>query len=546
MFKIKFEKNSIFYKYFRKFSGYLLIPFAVLCIILYGFYFNSLINSSKEELQNFELKYLNYVDKNLEKISEMVNKFSVDNSTVKCAYSSLEELQTKELESVNKIYGIIGEYKNNYDFIDSIHIYFPKSDYVLSSINASNIEDFYKKDIICEIERNKEYIYLYNSGKKFDFCMPFYTQRKIGYILIITTNDNIFLHNNFLTPIIKNIQLNYGNEMFDIYASNHDISKFEFMTGTKKYNISFFDFIINMEYDYSANLDVGLALVLFFATILISVVLSTVVSAIMSSYYQREVAMIITKYEPFFITKNQKDELDIISFNIANLLQSNKQISLELSDKLHEIQQLQIKLLQSQLNPHFIFNTLNSICMYITVNCSNSELPVKMISILSSLARQALDIDKYFCTISDEIEYTKKYIEIEQIKYDYKFDVVWNVDETVLNSEIVKFILQPVVENAIYYGFRPLFPEYAGNITINIGQKNKLILITIKNTGIPIDKDKAEEINKSFEEFVLPSSHVGLTNTMLRIKTIYGQEYVGTIGVDNDGYTQVILKVPFN
>ena len=269
-------------------------------------------------------------------------------------------------------------------------------------------------------------------------------------------------------------------------------------------------------------------------------------SAIMSYYYQSELSALITKYEPYFVTENQKNELETISFNISNILHVNEEISVELSQKLREVQEMQIKLLQSQINPHFIFNTLNSLCMYITVNCSNSELPVKMISILSSLARDALDVDKYFCTISDEIEHTKKYIEIEQIKNNYKFDVIWNVDPNLLKNRIIKFVLQPIVENAIYYGFRPIFPEYAGTITIKIERKKRFILITLKNTGVPIDKDKADEINKSFNTNISPSSRIGLANTMLRFKTLYGPEYVGNICVDDDGYTQVVFKVPFN
>ena len=500
--------------------------------------------SSKQQLNIFELNYLYYVNRNLEQISSIINKFSVDNSVVECAYSSKKELQNKHLESVKKIYSYIGEYINNYDFIDSIHLYFPNSDYVLSTINAADIDDFYKNDIIYEMEREKDFFRFFKTERDCDFCLAVYHNKKLNYILMITTNSKVFLSNSMITPMIKNIQLNYDGDTFNIYKSVDDKSKSPFSTGIKNNELDFYEFEINIGYDYTENLHIGSILIVLFAVLFLSLALAIILSAIMSYYYQKEVSMIITKYEPFFITDNQKNELDTISFNIANLLQTNEQISGELSQKLQMIQELQIKLLQSQINPHFIFNTLNSLCMYITVNCSNYEFPVKMISLLSSIAREALDIDKYFCTISEEIEYTKKYIEIEQIKYNYKFDVVWNVDETILNEKIIKFILQPIVENAICYGFRPIFPEYAGTINITIEKKDNLVQFIIKNTGVPIDHKKVRELNKSFETIISPSSHIGLINTVLRIKTNYGNEYVGNIGIDEDGCTRVILRFP--
>ena len=135
-----------------------------------------------------------------------------------------------------------------------------------------------------------------------------------------------------------------------------------------------------------------------------------------------------------------------------------------------------------------------------------------------------MDVKNIMTSINKEIEYTKKYIEIEAIKHLYNFDVVWNVSPDVQNQMVIKMILQPLIENALQHGIYPLNKKH-GKIKINIFVKNSKLYISVSDNGIGIQKEQLKMINEKLNKNKKPlTKHIGLQNINYRLKLIYGNK----------------------
>lgn len=239
-------------------------------------------------------------------------------------------------------------------------------------------------------------------------------------------------------------------------------------------------------------------------------------------------------------TATYSSELDIIINNIVSLLDK-----LNISEKTIAKQYLDLKksqsvIMQNQINPHFIYNTLNSVNLYIE-NCHeyNSDVS-KMLTNLSSMMHYIMDTKNIMISINKEIEYTKKYIETESIKRLYGFDVVWNISENIKKQTVIKMILQPLVENALQHGIYPL-KSRRGKIEINVYVKNSKLFISVSDNGVGIPKEQLKAINKNLDKNKMPSTkHIGLQNVNYRLNLtylnksnikLYSKENVGTTAI---------------
>ena len=130
--------------------------------------------------------------------------------------------------------------------------------------------------------------------------------------------------------------------------------------------------------------------------------------------------------------------------------QSNTKI--QLSERRYRQVVAELVALQYQINPHFLFNTLQSINFEI-LNITQKPIFVNtMIEHLSEILRYSLENPLQMANIGEEIEFTKKYIEIQRYRFDENFDVTWDYDEDILNHKTLRLLLQPIIENSINYG----------------------------------------------------------------------------------------------
>lgn len=181
----------------------------------------------------------------------------------------------------------------------------------------------------------------------------------------------------------------------------------------------------------------------------------------------------------------------------------------------------ELKALQAQINPHFLYNTLDSIVWMSEVG--NNKDVVEMTSSLAKLFRVSISRGKEYITVEEELAHVKSYLTIQKIRYGNKLDYDINVDETLLQIKIIKIIIQPIVENAIYHGIKNIPGQ--GKININIVKEKDKMIISIKDDGIGMTRETIKGIfNRSCDESIHLGG-VGVRNVDERIKLNYGDEY---------------------
>ena len=203
-------------------------------------------------------------------------------------------------------------------------------------------------------------------------------------------------------------------------------------------------------------------------------------------------------------------------------------------EKIKYLREYEIKALHSQINPHFLYNTLDTI-----IWMAEFEDNEKVISITKSLAnyfRLSLSNGHEKIPLKDEIMHTKEYLFIQKQRYEDKLSYFFNIeDESLLSIEVPKIIIQPIVENSIYHGIKNLSGN--GIITIDVYRENSTINISVKDNGIGFEK--AKQFKKS------KTGGVGIKNVDKRIKFYYGKNY-GVFRNENNKNegAEVIIKIP--
>ena len=229
-------------------------------------------------------------------------------------------------------------------------------------------------------------------------------------------------------------------------------------------------------------------------------------------------------------------EVERIVSNIMKLINKNKNLEIELEKGLEKLNKIHFAALQLQINPHFLYNTLNSIGIKVRKENPQSRIP-KMINNLASLMRISLDNKNELITVECECEYTRIYIDLLRQRYGDIIDV--NIDYGDTGTyRIIKLILQPIIENAVYHGI--LKSGRHGLISIMFKKENNNLKITVSDNGVGMTEEEYSRLNESINKsYVLEDKeHLGLKNVNERIKILFGNEYgIEITGAENCGTT---------
>ena len=199
----------------------------------------------------------------------------------------------------------------------------------------------------------------------------------------------------------------------------------------------------------------------------------------------------------------------------------------------------ELKALQAQINPHFLYNTLDSI-IWMSEAGENDEV-VEMTSALARLLRQSISNDQEEVELEKEIEYVKNYLTIQKMRYKDKLEFFIYVDPRVAHVPIIKLVLQPLVENAIYHGIK--YKETKGNLKIYAKPVDGRVEIVVADDGIGMDEDVMEHI---FDEHRKEQKRngVGVPNVQKRLQLQYGSEYGIRYESVKGAGTKVVITIP--
>lgn len=206
-----------------------------------------------------------------------------------------------------------------------------------------------------------------------------------------------------------------------------------------------------------------------------------------------------------------------------------------------EQKELELKQLQNQINPHFIYNTLESIHMMAEIN-DDMETSI-MAEYFGEIIRYSMNRRINTVTLKEEIKIIDNYIYLQKIRFDQLFYIENMIPEELLNCEITKMIIQPLIENAIYHGLS----ECSGNgkIIIQGTRVDDNLLLTISDNGIGISEEKLEELNDYINDNNHNFNGIALRNINRRLKLNYGENYnLKIFSVEGKG-TSMVLTLPF-
>jgi len=206
----------------------------------------------------------------------------------------------------------------------------------------------------------------------------------------------------------------------------------------------------------------------------------------------------------------------------------------------NERRKSELDALQSQINPHFLYNTLESIVWMVEGERNNEA--VFMLSQLAKLFRISLSKGSTVITVKDELQHAQSYMNIQKIRYKNTFSISFHVDPAIYGYCTVKLILQPILENAINYGVSGM--DDCGEITVTGRLEGSNLILAVTDNGMGMTREEAELVLTDSERVHKHGSGVGLVNVNNRIQILFGKEYGLVIESEPDEGTTVFIRLP--
>lgn len=572
-----FKFNSIFLRTFLFITALTVIPFIVLSIM---FYSNTLKNIREEiTLENSYIfdNSVNIIDRTLMEVDTLTSSLASNESTQLYTINNVSTDSFKTISRLAKTLPII------YRYIDSIYIYSEPTDTVIMDNNSIPLSDLSDTDWINAyravtspkgtiIPRSKNNVYpqlitiikpiyvadekkgaiIMNINAQSIYNSMLYQQYKDGRLFFLINADNKIIisselsyFNTYPDNIGLNtltIESNPKNSVYEINDKNYVVLSGDSSISDYKY-ISAYPLEL---YEHKLS-TMKLQIIGILLLLMIIIFILAYVASVRSYSPLNEIISFLDNSQPpaDSIEEEDKNELMYIINSIQTHINDKTKMAEILEERMKLLRKSQYDMLQTQINPHFLYNTLETI-NWMAYNMSNSENPVsKSLINLASFFRNTLT-SGYFVSIENEIKYTKEYVNILALRYGDLFDIEWDIDESILSYTIIKICLQPIIENAVYHGIKQKNDK--GLIKIKgLCDDNNIILI-VSDDGIGIEKDALDELNKTLSEtsFTNEKSHIGLSNVNQRIKIIFGDSYgihvKSTVGVGTDVYVTIPKK----
>ena len=572
-----FKFNSIFLRTFLFITVLTVIPFIVLSIM---FYSNTLKNIREEiTLENSYMfdNSVNIIDRTLMEVDALSSSLASNESTQLYTINNVSTDSFKTISRLAKTLPII------YRYIDSIYIYSEPTDTVIMDNNSIPLSDLSDTDWINAyravtspkgtiIPRSKNNVYpqlitiikpiyvadekkgaiIMNINAQSIYNSMLYQQYKDGRLFFLVNADNKIIisselsyFNTYPDDIGLNtltIESNPKNSVYEINDKNYVVLSGDSTISDYKY-ISAYPLEL---YEHKLS-TMKLQIIGILLLLMIIIFILAYVASVRSYSPLNEIISFLDNSQPpaDSIEEEDKNELMYIINSIQTHINDKTKMAEILEERMKLLRKSQYDMLQTQINPHFLYNTLETI-NWMAYNMSNSENPVsKSLINLASFFRNTLT-SGYFVSIENEIKYTKEYVNILALRYGDLFDIEWDIDESILSYTIIKICLQPIIENAVYHGIKQKNDK--GLIKIKgLCDDNNIILI-VSDDGVGIEKDALDELNKTLSEtsFTNEKSHIGLSNVNQRIKIIFGDSYgihvESTVGVGTDVYVTIPKK----
>jgi two-component system sensor histidine kinase YesM len=279
---------------------------------------------------------------------------------------------------------------------------------------------------------------------------------------------------------------------------------------------------------------------IFIATILVNVILTDSITKPIKMLCDKT-AMVAKGDFTTRTSCNNHDELAVLSESFNDMASKLELQVNRIRQEQENLRNMESKLLQAQISPHFLYNTLDTIVWLIEGNRNKEAIDI-VIS-LSEFFRIVVSKGKDFITIKEEEIHIKSYLHIQQSRYKDILDYEINIPKELHQYQILKLTLQPLVENSLYHGVKML--RARGKITVTGVKVGEDICFYVADNGIGMDEEELEALRKTID---MPGSEqsagFGLTNVNKRIKLNYGNQYGLEIHSKKGAGTQINIRIP--
>ncbi len=236
------------------------------------------------------------------------------------------------------------------------------------------------------------------------------------------------------------------------------------------------------------------------------------------------------------ITDKYNDEIGELIGDFGQMLDKINQLIQEVYLSKISQKEYELRALQQQINPHFLYNSLSMI-NFKAIEVGEEDIS-RITLALSSFYRTSLNKGKNYCTIRDEVNNIKAYMEIQLMMHDYNFKFICGISSDLYQYEILNLILQPIVENAIEHGLDKVEDDRQKFIKVTAKDDDEKIYISVVDSGIGMDEATKEKM-------LSENSHgYGMRNVNERIKLYFGEQYGIKIQSDNATFTKVLVIIP--
>lgn len=242
-----------------------------------------------------------------------------------------------------------------------------------------------------------------------------------------------------------------------------------------------------------------------------------------------------------YVPSNNKDEIAVLGRSFLTMVQKIHNLMNEMIEQQKAKRQAELKVLQTQINPHFLYNTLDTL-QWKALEHDAVEV-ADIINSLSSFFRISLSKGKEIITLNEEVEHVYHYLFIQQMRYQKLLDFDLQLAEDLKDYPIIKLILQPVVENAIYHGIKP--KNEKGLIEVRITHDEKNINLVITDNGAGMSQERLQALNSNMNS---EKNHLGygLYNVNERIRLFYGEQFGVVAASELNQGTTVTLTIPYH
>ncbi|WP_051986281.1 cache domain-containing sensor histidine kinase [Clostridium amazonitimonense] len=570
--KYRFINKSFGNRLFKAFMLIVLIP----VIVMSAFYYKNLSEFTETKINNSVTENLEFtsklIDSTISSFIKITNYMSYNDDVQSILKTKEYNTYDDRFKDIQAMYKISSGVLATQSFEVPIHIIDlnRKSRFSTTEYNVPIYEDsrgnFFD---IMDSNEGKELSFIHRrvDGKESkDIVMAVGNQVRdkqegeaLGYIISDVYDD-------YFTDVFKNTNLYEDNNIYVIDKNGYIITdkKYKNMTGFKFYE-EYLSYILEnnkgtMEMDidevtYKAHFTTSphtaikiielipkriiykerhLAIVTFIIFIVIILFMCITASYMLSKSISQpinELSGLMKKVESGEREVNfhikTEDEIGQLGKSFNDMVKEINRLIKEVYEKQYLVQESEFKSLKAQVNPHFLYNTLESI--HWMAKLKDYEGVTDMVVSLGKLLRYSTNKNSDIVKVKEEIEQIKNYLKIQKIRYSDKFEVVINIEEEVYDKYMLRFLLQPIVENAITHGLEQKMGK--GIIEIRGIIKNENICFEILDNGVGFGNSKSK------------GEGIGMDNVNSRVKIHYGEAY-GLIVEEKDGFTSVKILIP--